>query len=282
MVCLGFGLCAIACGGGSNRSDGGDASAGAGGGATAGASGTGGAVAGTSGGRGGATTGGLGGGGAGGGGAAGRGGAGGGGAGGGGAGGGGAGGGSAAGRGGAGGGGSGGGGTGGGGSGGGGAGGQGGVTTVQSWMQLPCITALVAQCPLTGTCQSETRPSDGGTTQDFRACYASGVTVSGTNTPCIGADGVQTRAVRRSDGSLCFTYEARMRQINACETVLETYRNASGEIVAEGGGPYVAGSYLRCTSTGEVCRSIGSGAGGAGGTECLVPFGTSCTSGSCP
>ncbi len=270
MVCLGFGLCAIACGGGSNqRSDGGDASAGAGGGSTAGASGTGGAVAGTSGGRGGATTGGSGGGGSDGGGAAGRGGAGGGGSGGGGAGGGGSGGG-----------GTGGGGSGGGGTGGGGSGGQGGVTTVQSWMQLPCITALVAQCPLTGTCQRETRPVDGGT-QDFRACYASGVTVSGTNTPCIGADGVQTRAVRRSDGSLCFTYEARMRQINACETVFETYRNASGEIVAEGGGPYVAGSYLRC-STGEVCRSIGSGTGGAGGTECLVPFGTSCTSGSCP
>lgn len=152
-------------------------------------------------------------------------------------------------------------------------GGRGGSAGAQLWM-IPCVTALVSQCPPSGACTIQR--SDGGS--DFRACYASGVTVSQTTTSAGGCGYSETREVRRSDGSLCFSYTWTLRV--SCEYGDEIYRDGNGEIVAQGvsGWSPQQPTTVTCTKTGETCR----GTGGYYGTDCQVPLAAGCTPGVCP
>jgi hypothetical protein len=155
-------------------------------------------------------------------------------------------------------------------------GGQGGTGKVGSWRQLPCITALLAECPLEGSCTKQ--KLDGGSDSSLTT-FASGVTVSyRASSPCdiTTADGVWDYEVRRSDGSLCFSKQGRLRFTSACEVGELTIRNAGGEVVAQGslGGQ---GSTLACANGGPTCG----GTGGFGGADCDPPLDVSCPAG-CP
>lgn len=153
-------------------------------------------------------------------------------------------------------------------------GGTGGVTTVTSWTQLPCITALLSQCPLQGSCQK--RALDGGT--DFRACYPSGITVTSmTTSQCNTAttDGVVVYEVRGSDGSVCFSEQRTILATRGCELYHDVFRDADGNIVAQVNDS----SRLACTRTGEVCQGTGEFAS----EECTPTApAEDCSSGTCP
>jgi hypothetical protein len=145
---------------------------------------------------------------------------------------------------------------------------------VGSWRQLPCITALLAECPLEGSCTKQNL--DGGSSS--LTTFASHVSVTYQDMGACGltADGVSSYEVRRSDGSLCFSKQGRIRYTSACEVGELTIRNAGGEVVAQGslGGQ---GSTLACANGGPTCG----GTGGFGGADCDPPLDVSCPAG-CP
>ena len=154
------------------------------------------------------------------------------------------------------------------------AGGQGGAAKVGSWRQLSCITALLSECPVEGSCSKQLL--DGG--NDSRTTFASGVTVSfqGTRACDSTTDAVWTFEVRRSDGSLCFSKQGVIQHNYACERGQLTVRDGNGDIVATG-ALTAGGSTLACTSSAETCG----GTGGFGGADCDVPLDVDCATGAC-
>ena len=145
---------------------------------------------------------------------------------------------------------------------------------VGSWTQLSCMTALLAECPLEGSCTKQLL--DGGV--DSMTTFASGVMVSIQRTSgCDFAnDAVWDYEVRRTDGSLCLTKEVRIRGATGCESGDLIVRNGDGQIVATG-GLSAGGSTLACANTPERCG----GTGGFGGGDCDPALDVNCASGAC-
>jgi hypothetical protein len=167
------------------------------------------------------------------------------------------------------------GGTGGGGSGGGGAGGS--VAT--TWAPPSCLGDLFAACPMDGECHYAA-----GVGLEY--CFASGTSVDYVTSHTCGASDVTSDkyTVNKSDGSLCYTFEAVWHP--SCEFVAQwSWKNAAGEVVATGSGDWGQGTHagVQCAAGGASVTCSGGSCPFSGLTGALGPFGpTTCSAGTCP
>jgi len=143
-----------------------------------------------------------------------------------------------------------------------------------------CLRDLVADCPLEGSCQSVA-----GASGVERACYASGETVAvtyfGTCTMSSPDLYRQVFAVRKADGSPCYSFETACNCSGLCESSTWTWRNAAGGIVATGSSDMTNGVQVTCAATGESCQLGGLGSSGFTGSCLPNPPVVACTAGSC-
>jgi hypothetical protein len=148
--------------------------------------------------------------------------------------------------------------------------------------QLPCLTALFADCPTApGTCQWVML--GGGGTSGFttaKQCYAAGTTAMTTSAPrdCNGAIGV-TRyegTVFKTDGSPCYSFSRLCDCDVGCSKETYTFTDPSGTVVATGERTLSpAHTDFQCTSSRERCF---------GPTLLCAPDapGSNCFQGTCP
>ena len=117
---------------------------------------------------------------------------------------------------------------------------------------LPCLKALFAQCPTSGSCRAAGDLRDGPAT----ACYDTGASVgldAVENSCATATRGTQISRIRVSkpDGSLCYTYEWSCICQYFCEWGQAVWRDASGTIVATQSSSST--NTIQCASGGETC-----------------------------
>lgn len=141
-------------------------------------------------------------------------------------------------------------------------------------LQLPgCLRDLYARC-LPATAQCHTSTDDRG--KPVEGCLSSGerfeFSESSWPTAEPACNTLYTRKLFKSDGTLCYSYEY-YRDAKYCESLHETWRDATGQAVATSSSGINERS-ITCEASGETlsCK----------GNTCPDVRGIVCVAGSCP
>jgi hypothetical protein len=101
---------------------------------------------------------------------------------------------------------------------------------------------------------------------------------------------VDIREVTKADGSPCYTFETYVSNGTACESIIYTWKDPSGQVIASGANGFSNLTTITCAATGESANCQGpQGLPPSGGCCGVTGFGTAacsdgvaCSSGACP
>jgi len=149
---------------------------------------------------------------------------------------------------------------------------------------LPCLKALFAQCPTSGSCRAAGDLRDG----PAWACYDTGAYVlsdaveNSCETATRGTQLSRTH-VYKPDGSVCYTYDWSCICQYFCETAQAVWRDPNGTIIATATSGLT--TTVQCASGGETCPNDpdADNPDQSQRSSCrIAPPLDGCTEGSCP